>query len=96
MAKTNRLEELCTRLIKNESVADWECLNRLEEYLVCILTRQGMEHLGEPLNRLEELLQALYVVVPENALEILAARFELLEGVEETIEVLKARLEAQK
>lgn len=76
MSKANRLEELCNLLINNKSADDWVCLNRLEEYLVCILTKQGLDRLGDPMNRLEELLQALYYVVPEEALEILAARLE--------------------
>lgn len=72
----NRLEELLTKLIDGAGAEDWECLNRLEQYLICILTRTGIEKLGEPMNRLEVLLQALYTVVPENAIEILSARLE--------------------
>ena len=72
----NRLEELLTKLIDGSGVEDWECLNRLEQYLICILTRKGIEELGEPMNRLEVLLQALYNVVPENTVEILSTRLE--------------------
>lgn len=71
----NRLDELLTRLI-NGDVSEWSSLNRLEQHLVCILTRQGLDELGKPMNRLEVLLQALYAVVPENAVEVLAARLE--------------------
>lgn len=76
MSEVNRLDELLTKLINNEPVGDWECLNRLEQYLVCILTRKDIDKLGSPLNRLEVLLQALYYVVPEDAVEILSARLE--------------------
>lgn len=72
----NRLDTLLQSLIDGNNVDDWKSLNRLEQYLVCLLTKQGMEDLGEPMNRLEVLLQALYSVVPENALEILSARLE--------------------
>lgn len=72
----NRLDELLTKLISGEGAEDWECLNRLEQYLICILTRKGIEELGAPMNRLEVLLQALYTVVPENAIEIISARLE--------------------
>ena len=72
----NRLEELLNKLLNNGTAEDWESLNRLEQYLVCILTRSGIEALGAPMNRLEVLLQALYQVVPENSVEILAARLE--------------------
>ena len=74
----NRLEELLTLLINNKSANEWQCLNRLERYLVCILTKKGLDELGEPLNRLEVLLQALYYVVPEDSVEILASRLEEL------------------
>ena len=75
----NRLETLLTKIIKNEAAEDdWECLNRLEKYLICILTRKKDEFdkLGEPLNGLEYLLRELYNVTPENAVEILSARIE--------------------
>ena len=76
----NRLDELLTKLINGEGAEDWECLNRLEQYLICILTRTGLEALGAPMNRLEVLLQALYTVVPENAVEVLSARLEKLDS----------------
>ena len=72
----NRLDELLTMIIEGNSAEHWESLNRLEQYLVCILTHSGMESLGTPMNRLEVLLQALYEVVPSNSVEILAARLE--------------------
>lgn len=71
----NRLDDLLTKLINGE-FDSWESLNRLEQHLVCILTRKDIENLGKPMNRLEVLLQALYTVTPENAVEILAARLE--------------------
>ena len=73
--ETNRLDELLTKII-NGDMSEWESLNRLEKYLVCILQHSGIEELGEPMNRLEVLLQALYYVVPNNALEVLSARLE--------------------
>ena len=72
----NRLDELLTMLAEGKTPEHWESLNRLEKYLVCILTRAGIEELGAPMNRLEVLLQALYEVVPENAVEVLSARLE--------------------
>ena len=73
---SNRLDELLTKLINGEAAEDWECMNRLEKYLICILTRTGIEELGAPLNRLEVLLQALYTVVPDDVVEIISARLE--------------------
>ena len=72
----NRLEDLLTKLVNKESLKDFECLNRLEEYLVIILTRADISKMGKPLNRLEVFLQALYEVVPENSVEILSSRLE--------------------
>ena len=104
----NRLEELLTKLINGDGAKDWKCLNRLEQYLICILTRAGIEELGEPMNRLEVLLQALYKVVPENALEILGIRIDpsadvgleilgarLDPSAEVNLDILSARLETQ-
>ena len=71
----NRLDDLLTKIL-NGDFSEWESLNRLEKYLVCILTKKGLEDLGKPLNRLEVLLQALYTITPENAVEVLAARLE--------------------
>jgi hypothetical protein len=70
----DRLDTLLTKIVNNEPIDDWECLNRLEQYLVCILTKTGIEALGEPMNRLEVLLQALYENVPEASVKILAAK----------------------
>jgi hypothetical protein len=93
----NRLEELLNMLIKGSSAEDWKCLNRLEQYLICILTRSSIEALGEPMNRLEVLLRALYEVVPENAVEILTARLEpSVPSADESLALLSARLEKQK
>ena len=72
----DRLDELLTMLVDSKTPEHWESLNRLEQYLVCILTRTGLDELGAPMNRLEVLLQALYEVVPENAVEVLSARLE--------------------
>lgn len=58
MREENRLEELLNMLINEELIENWKSLNRLEQYLISILTRQGIENLGRPLNRLEVLLQA--------------------------------------
>jgi hypothetical protein len=76
----NRLDELLTKLINGEPAEDWKSLNRLEQYLVCILARSNIEQLGKPMNRLEVLLQALYYVVPEGSLEILSAHLEELDN----------------
>ena len=60
----NKLEELFDRLLNDGDasalLAEWDKLNRLEQYLVCILTKSNIERMGTPLNRLEALLQALY------------------------------------
>lgn len=71
----NRLDDLLNRLIEG-NFDEWESLNRLEQYLVCILTKKDIDKLGKPLNRLEVLLQALYTITPENSVEVLAARLE--------------------
>lgn len=84
----NRLEELLNILISGGSAENWKSLNRLEQYLICILTRSGIEQLGAPLNRLEVLLQALYYVVPDNALEILSAKLVDLDTIKPTLEIL--------
>lgn len=60
----NKLEELFAKLLKNgdatELEKEWEKLNRLEQYLVCIISKSGIDRMGEPMNRLETLLQAVY------------------------------------
>lgn len=93
----NRLDELLTKLINGESVENWQSLNRLEQYLVCILTRTGIEVLGEPMNRLEVLLRALYEVVPENAVEILNVHLDQLDPNKQNnpVEILSATLVAK-
>jgi hypothetical protein len=75
MTEQNRLDQLLTKLLEGDT-SEWKSLNRLEQYLVCILTHTGIEELGEPMNRLEVLLQVLYQVVPANVVEILSARLE--------------------
>lgn len=74
----SRLDDLLAALIEGKLPEHWESLNRLEQYLVCILTHSGIEALGKPMNRLEVLLQLLYDVVPENSIpvEVLSARLE--------------------
>lgn len=72
----DRLDELLSMLGESKTPEQWKCLNRLEQYLVCILTHTGIEALGVPMNRLEVLLQALYEVTPENSIEVLSARLE--------------------
>jgi hypothetical protein len=72
----NRLDELLSKLINGDPVGDWKSLNRLEQYLVCILAKGDIEALGKPMNRLEVLLQALYAITPENSLDVLSARLE--------------------
>lgn len=56
----DRLNYLMQRLIKGDKLNNWHSLNRLEEYLVACINRSGIENLGAPLNRYEELLEALY------------------------------------
>lgn len=60
----NKLEELFDKLLNDGDasalLAEWDNLNRLEQYLVCIITKSNIERMGSPLNRLEVLLQALY------------------------------------
>jgi hypothetical protein len=63
-------------LIEGNIPENFESLNRLEQYLICILTHSGIEALGAPMNRLEVLLRALYEVVPETSVEVLSARLE--------------------
>ena len=61
----NRLEELFEKLLDNgdatELEKEWDHLNRLEQYLVCIINKSDIARLGEPMNRLERLLQAVYI-----------------------------------
>ena len=76
MSDVNRLEELLDLLVSGNGVENWECLNRLEQYLICILAKKDISELGKPLNRLEVLLQALYYVVPDNSIEVIATRLE--------------------
>lgn len=60
----NRLEALFVALLEGGSTAelekDWDNLNRLEQYLICIINKSGIEKMKQPMNRLEVLLQALY------------------------------------
>lgn len=60
----NKLEMLFTKLLESgdttELEKEWENLNRLEQYLICIINKTGIERMGDPKNRLEILLQAVY------------------------------------
>ena len=60
----NKLEELFTKLLENgdttELEKEWDKLNRLEQYLVCIISKSGIDRMGDPMNRLETLLQTVY------------------------------------
>ena len=60
----SRLEQLFKALLEGGSTAElekeWDSLNRLEQYLICVINKAGIERMGEPINRLEILLQALY------------------------------------
>ena len=60
----NKLEELFNKLLENgdttELEKEWDKLNRLEQYLVCIISKSGIDRMGEPMNRLETLLRAVY------------------------------------
>ena len=60
----NKLEDLFTKLLEDGDVSEleqnWDSLNRLEQYLVCIISKTGIDRMGQPMNRLEILLQALY------------------------------------
>lgn len=60
----NKLEELFNKLLENgdttELEKEWDKLNRLEQYLVCIISKSGIDRMKEPMNRLETLLQAVY------------------------------------
>ena len=60
----NKLEELFNKLLETGDTAEleknWDKLNRLEQYLICIINKSGIERMGQPMNRLEILLQAAY------------------------------------
>ena len=60
----NKLEMLFTKLLESgdttELEKEWEDLNRLEQYLICIISKTGIERMGDPKNRLEILLQTVY------------------------------------
>lgn len=60
----NKLEELFDKLLESgdttELEKEWDNLNSLEQYLVCIISKSGIDRMGEPMNRLETLLQAVY------------------------------------
>ena len=62
--ENNRLEELFSALLADGSITElekeWDKLNRLEQYLICIINKSGIERMGQPMNRLEVLLHALY------------------------------------
>lgn len=107
----NRLDELLTKITNKEPIGDWACQNRLEQFLFCIIARGTAEaeseyadlisHYkdGKPLNILEEYLDIIYQMVPENTGqvlgEIIAARLEQVdpEPTTEVVEVISGRLE---
>lgn len=107
----NRLDELLTKITNKEPIGNWSCLNRLEQYLFCIVARGTAEaeneyaelisHYdnGKPLNILEEYLDVIYHMVPENTEqilgEIIAARLEQIdpESTGDIVEVISGRLE---
>jgi hypothetical protein len=107
----NRLDELLSKIVNKEPIGDWSCMNRLEQYLFCIIARGTPEaeaeyaeiisHYkdGKPLNILEEYLDIIYQMVPENTEqiigEIIAARLEQVdpEPTSEAIEIISGRLE---
>ena len=107
----NRLDELLTKITNKEPIGEWSCQNRLEQFLFCIIARGTAEaeteyadlisHYkdGKPLNILEEYLDVIYHMVPENTGqilgEIIAARLEQVdpEPTVEVVEVISGRLE---
>ena len=107
----NRLDELLTKITNKEPIGEWSCQNRLEQFLFCIIARGTAEaeteyadlisHYvdGKPLNILEEYLDVIYHMVPENTSqilgEIIAARLVQIdpEPTVEAVEVISGRLE---
>lgn len=64
MEKT-RVEILLDALNNNETIDNWVCRSRLEEHLIACINKTGIEGLGAPRCRLEELLQVLAVSLKE-------------------------------
>ena len=107
----NRLDELLTKIINKEPIGNWSCQNRLEQFLFCIVARgtaeaeQEYEKIiaqykdGKPLNILEEYLDVIYHLVPENTGQILGeivgAWLEQIdpEPTPETVEIVDGWLE---
>jgi hypothetical protein len=60
----NKLEVLFDKLLNDGDVTElkknWDDLNRLEQYLVCLISKSDIDLMGEPKNRLEVLLTVLY------------------------------------
>ena len=60
----NKLEELFNKFLEDGDVSslekEWDNLNRLEQYLICVISKSGISRMGQPMNRLETLLQAVY------------------------------------
>lgn len=87
----NRLDELLNKIINEEPIGDWECKNRLEQYLFCIVAkgtpeaeiqydRLYVDAPETPLNELEAYLDIIYQMTPKETGailgEIIAARLE--------------------
>lgn len=60
----NRLVYLLEKLANHEEVSVGETgfqpLNRLEQWLLCLINKTGIEDLGDPMNALEYLIKAIY------------------------------------
>ena len=107
----NRLDELLTKITNKEPIGDWSCQNRLEQFLFCIIARGTAEaeaeyadlvsHYkdGNPLNILEEYLEVIYHMVPENTGQIIGEIVDAWlvqvepEATVEPVEIISGRLE---
>ena len=61
----NRLVYLMEKLANHQEVSvggatGFQPLNRLEQWLLCLINKTGVEDLGEPMNALEYLIKAIY------------------------------------
>lgn len=61
----NRLVYLMEKLANHQEVSvggatGFQPLNRLEQWLLCLINKTGIEDLGEPMNALEYLIKAIY------------------------------------
>lgn len=59
----SRFEYLLQKLINGETVDDWEPQSRMETHLLACINKTGIEGLGEPQSRAEELLQMLAIAI---------------------------------